>query len=121
MIYTFYETPFFTRRITELLDDETYRQLQNELQDNPAKGEVIQGCGGIRKVRLEAPKRRKGKRGGLRAIYLHVPEAQRIYFVTIYSKDDQDDLTGEQKKVLKAIAEQTKRTLRLKQRRTGKD
>ncbi len=74
-MYTFYETPFFTRRVTELLDDETYRQLQNELQTNPAKGEVVQGCGGIRKVRLEAPKRGKGKRGGFRVIYLHVPEA----------------------------------------------
>jgi mRNA-degrading endonuclease RelE of RelBE toxin-antitoxin system len=121
MIYTFYETPLFTRRIAELLDDETYRQLQNELQENPAKGEVMQGCGGIRKVRLEAPKRRKGKRGGFRVIYLHVPEARCIYFVTIYGKDEQDDLAGEQKRVLKAIAEQTKETLRRKQRRKGKD
>ena len=112
MMYTFYETPFFTRRVTELLDDETYRQLQNELQANPAKGEVMQGCGGIRKVRLEDPKRGKGKRGGFRVIYLHVPEAGRIYFVTIYGKDEQDDLDTDQKRQLRAIAEQTRKTLR---------
>ena len=119
MIGTFYETPFFTRRITQLLDDETYRGLQNALRDNPAKGEVMQGCGGIRKIRLEEPKRGKGKRGGLRIIYLHVPEAGCIYFVAVYGKDEQDDLTADQKRQLKAIAEQTKDTLR-KRRRKGK-
>lgn len=120
MIYIFYETPCFTRRVVELLDDETYRKLQNELQENPAKGEVMQGCGGIRKVRLEAPKRGMGKRGGFRVIYLHVPEAQRIYLITIYGKDEQDDLGVEQKRQLRAIAEQTRETLRNKYR-TKKD
>lgn len=115
MISTFYETPFFTRRITQLLDDETYRGLQNDLRENPVSGEVMQGCGGLRKLRWEEPRRGKGKRGGLRIIYLHVPEARCIYFVTVYGKDEQDDLSADQKRQLKAIAEQTKDTLRKRQ------
>lgn len=60
-------------------------------------------------------------RGGLRVIYLHVPEAHRIYFVTIYGKDEKDDLGTEQKRQLRALAEQTREALRVKQRREGKD
>ena len=116
MISTFYETPFFTRRVAELLDDETYRGLQNELQVNPAKGAVMPGCGGIRKVRWDDPSRGKGKRGGWRVIYLHVPETRCMYFVTIYGKDEQDDLDAAQKRQLRALAEQTKRALRSRQR-----
>lgn len=116
----YFETAYFTRRVVELVDDEAYRRLQNDLRDNPAKGEVIPGCGGIRKIRVGQSERGKGKRGGCRVIYLHIPEAQRIYFITIYSKDERDDLTAEQKKVLKALAEQTKDALRPKLRRKGK-
>ncbi|MBI4557267.1 MAG: type II toxin-antitoxin system RelE/ParE family toxin [Candidatus Hydrogenedentes bacterium] len=117
MSCAFFETPRFTRRVVELLNDEAYRRLQNDLQKNPTKGDVIPGCGGIRKVRIENPGRDKGKRGGFRVIYLHLPAAQRIYFVAIYSKDEQDNLTDEQKKVLKAIAEQTRETWRQKLRK----
>lgn len=120
MIRTYFETRYFTRRVVELLDDETYRRLQNDLRAEPLKGEVISGCGGLRKVRVEQSGRGKGKRGGCRVAYLHVPEAECIYFVTIYSKDEQDDLTSEQKRILKAIAEQTKAVLRRKPRK-GKD
>jgi len=120
MICIFYETPYFSRRVVELLDDETCRRLQNLLQGNPLAGEVMQGYGGIRKVRLEAAERGKGKRGGFRVIYLHVPGAKCIYFITIYGKDEQDALDATQKRQLKAIAEQTRETLR-QRRRIGKD
>jgi len=120
MVHTFFEAPFFTRRVAELLDDNTNRQLQNELQENPAKGEVMQGCDGIRKVRVEAPRRGKGKRGGLRVVYLHIPEAHCIYFITIYGKDEQDDINEEQKRQLKAIAEKTKEALQ-RRRKKGKE
>ena len=43
---------------------------------DPEKGDVIKGCGGLRKVRVADPKRKKGKRRGARIIYLHVPEAR---------------------------------------------
>src|SRR5256885_3318303 len=36
---------------------------------NPEAGDVIEGTGGLRKVRFGDPRRAKGKRGGLRVIY----------------------------------------------------
>jgi hypothetical protein len=37
----FVETSVFTRRVTELMDDDSYRGLQETLTDNPGIGAVI--------------------------------------------------------------------------------
>ncbi len=105
----FVEAGVFTRCVRELLDEETYRAFQNELVRNPAKGPVMPGCGGLRKVRVEDPGRGKGKRGGCRVIYLHFPEVERIDLLAIYSKDQRDDLTAKQRKAMKALAERARK------------
>jgi hypothetical protein len=45
------ETPTFTKIVSDLMDDESYRKLQNELIADPEVGKIIQGSGGIRKFR----------------------------------------------------------------------
>ena len=47
----FIETPVFTRQVTELLTDEDYGQFQQCLAAHPKMAKVIQGTGGLRKVR----------------------------------------------------------------------
>ena len=58
------------------------------------------GCGGLREMRRPDPRRGKGKRGGLRIIYLHVSEAQVVLFLKVYDKDEAEDLTPEQRRAL---------------------
>ena len=60
------ETSIFTRRVSELLSNEAYRELQSELVIRPAAGAVIAGSGGLRKLRWAGSGR--GKRGGVRVI-----------------------------------------------------
>ena len=98
----------------DYLDDDAYQELQNELLAAPDKGRVIPGCGGLRKLRFADPKRGKGKRGGVRVIYLHIPEAERIDLLAIYRNDEKDDLTADEKKVLRAMAEQAREEARLR-------
>ncbi|MCB1650102.1 MAG: hypothetical protein R3F26_09770 [Gammaproteobacteria bacterium] len=45
------ETNVFTRRIKELMSDEEYKELQEALVKRPDMGVIIQGTGGLRKVR----------------------------------------------------------------------
>ena len=45
------EFPHFTKAITALMPDDEYRQLQTTLIENPALGDLIQGTGGLRKLR----------------------------------------------------------------------
>jgi hypothetical protein len=86
--------------------DENYADLQNLLMEDPEHGKVIPGCGGLRKVRLADPKRGKGKRGGARVLYLHVSEADWIFLIDVYDKNDKEDLSAQEKKVLRALTEQ---------------
>src|SRR5271154_2062147 len=100
---TFIETEVFTKRIIKMVDDETYAQLQAELLKDPTKGKVIQGAGGLRKIRMAA--RGKGKRGGARVIYYFVQIDETIYMIFVYDKGEADDLTADQKKNLKTLAQ----------------
>lgn len=97
------ETTFFTRQIQRLLSDEEYRQLQADLVNHPDKGEIIQGSGGLRKTRWSAQGR--GKRGGIRVIYYWVVKQDRILMLMAYAKNEQENLTPEQVKILRQIVE----------------
>lgn len=55
----FIETPIFTRLVTALGDDDSYRQLQQLLTRDPRAGDLIQGTGGLRKIRMAASGRGK--------------------------------------------------------------
>src|SRR5947209_8092278 len=98
---SFVETRGFTESVAELLSDQAYGTLQQLLMQCPDAGNAMPGCGGLRKIRTADPRRGKGKRGGARVIYLHVPAARRFYMLDIYGKNEKDDLFPDEKKQLK--------------------
>ena len=101
MRLTFSETSFFTRQITTFLSDDELNALQWSLMANPESGDLIRGAGGLRKLRWAGSGR--GKRGGLRVIYYwHVP-GNIILFLLAYPKNEQENLTPAQIKILKSI------------------
>lgn len=97
----FVELPVFAKYRPEYLDDEGFRDLQNSLMANPEAGDVIEGTGGLRKIRQPDPRRGKGKRGGLRVIYYWWDGKQQFWLFTLYDKDEMDDLSMKEKKSLK--------------------
>lgn len=99
----FIESAVFTRQVRELLPDEAYAQLQEHLVLNPQSGDLIQGTGGLRKVRWTIPG--AGKRGGVRVIYFHVSAQSQCRMLLIYRKGVKDDLTASEKKVLRKLNE----------------
>ena len=101
MKLVFLETPIFTRLLGDYLTDESYRELQRALMENPEMGDVMPGTGGFRKIRWQDARRGKGKRGGLRVIYYYLTADRQIWFFTLYDKAEATDLTVEEKKVLK--------------------
>lgn len=92
------EYPGFTKTIGELMDDEDYRALQNALVENPERGDLIPGTGGLRKIRWSLAGR--GKQGGARIIYYWWTRASRLYLLLAYPKNVQDNLTPTQAKRL---------------------
>ena len=97
----FVELPAFERHRTEYLDDDGFRSLQNALMMNPAAGEVIEGTGGLRKVRHADLRRNKGKRGGLRVIYYWWETGRQFWLFALYDKGELADLTPQQRSSLK--------------------
>jgi hypothetical protein len=95
------ETPTFTRRVVDLLSDDEYRLLQADLLEQPDLGSTIPGTGGIRKLRWSIKGR--GKRGGARCIYYWAVHQDCLLMLLIYAKNEQDDLTPDQKKILRRI------------------
>lgn len=100
----FVESEAFTLRWSRRCSDEQLRALQNELLEFPERGDPIPGCGMLRKLRAADPLRGKGKRGGLRIIYMHTPEVHRIDLIAVYSKEEKDDMTTAELKTLCAFA-----------------
>ena len=82
------------------MDDDEYTRLQLLLMHRPGSGALIKGSGGIRKLRWAGSGR--GKRGGLRVIYYWWVARQRISMLMVYPKNEQDDLTPDQLKKLRA-------------------
>jgi len=97
----FVELPAFTRHRADYLKDEGFRALQIELMEQPEKGDVIEGTGGLRKLRRPDPKRGKGKRGGLRLIYFWWEAGRQFWLFTLYDKNEMDDLSAKEKGLLK--------------------
>lgn len=74
----FVELPPFERHRSSYLDDEGFSGLQVSLLSAPEAGDVIQGTGGLRKMRFADRRRGKGKRGGLRIIYFWWQEGKTL-------------------------------------------
>jgi hypothetical protein len=98
------ETSVFTHQVQAFLHDDDYRRLQMTLVIHPEAGDLMPGGGGLRKIRWGAKGR--GKRGGVRIIYYWAVQQDRILMLLMYAKNEQDNLTAEQLKVLRKIIEE---------------
>jgi hypothetical protein len=108
-VLEFIEFSAFTSRLMALAKEhaeDVLLEIQNDLLANPKRGQVVQGTAGVRKARATDPARGKGKRGGFRYLYYYIERDGQIYLLMVFTKDEQDDLTKDQKKKLaKSIRE----------------
>lgn len=88
------------------LSTDDLRTLELILLKNPQSGDVIQGTGGARKLRIRLEG--KGKSGGGRVIYLDIFEKEKLYFLFAYPKNVQEDLTPEQKEAIRMLINRIK-------------
>ena len=89
-MFSFVESASFTRTAARYMGDTEQQRLEAALLKNPRAGAVIPGSGGLRKMRWKGTGR--GKRGGLRVIYWVDWESTTIRMLTVYGKNEQDDI-----------------------------
>lgn len=93
-----------TRKVLQKDFDDFKRMLA----ENPEIGAIMQGTGGVRKTRLKSAS--GGKRGGFRVCYyFHDIDLGEIFLITLYAKNEKEDLTQEEKKDLKQLVNVIKR------------
>jgi hypothetical protein len=100
----FIETSTFTRLVLALLRDDEYRELQVELMEDPERGDLIAGGGGIRKLRFGTQGR--GKSGGVRVIYYWMKDDHQIYMLVMYPKSVKDNLTDKETALLRDLVKE---------------
>jgi hypothetical protein len=100
-LFVFIETRLFTRLADESLPDDELSCLQHYLTRNPEAGDMVRDSGGVRKLRWGA--RGRGKRGGLRIIYLWRSQQSEIWLLTLYAKSRTDGISSH---VLRKIEEE---------------
>ena len=99
MNIVFIETENFSKELPRYMKDEEFSAFQQFLGKNPSVGNVIPRSGGLRKIRWLG--KGKGKRGGLRIIYCYHLANGEIMLMAIYAKNEAEDLTVEQLKILR--------------------
>lgn len=92
------ETPEYIRRAEKLLAEDERRDILNYLASHPKAGDLIEGTGGIRKLRWS--RGGKGKSGGVRIIYYFHNETIPLYLLTLFAKNERANLSKAERNML---------------------
>lgn len=112
MTREFIYMPVFDKQWLEAkLTDEALRDLEIFLCEHPDLGDLIQGTGGLRKLRWSLPG--KGKRGGIRALYVDFNEYGQIFMIACFRKSVKENISYGEKQVIKKLIMQIKDNLRI--------
>jgi len=101
---TVVETPGYLRAAEAIFCQEERDRITAMVAASPECGEVIQGTGGFRKVRVA--RGGMGKRGGARLIYIVRGEDFPIFFIAVYAKNQKENLTKGQRNQLAKRADE---------------
>ena len=91
MLSTVAETPEYIRLAEKLLTAEERQDVLTYLAAHPKAGDLMQGTGGVRKLRWGRGGR--GKSGGVRVIYYVHSDAMPLYLLTLFAKNERANLS----------------------------
>jgi len=100
---TVVETPTYLAVARKLFDEEEREEIVTTVAFNPECGEVMAGTGGFRKVRVA--RAGMGKRGGARVIYIWRNDKLPLFLITVFSKNEKENLTKAERNALKKRAD----------------
>lgn len=111
MTRTFVQTKEFSKNWDRLgFDDSDLRRLELELLTGSSAYPVVKGTNGLRKMRFSFEN--EGKRGGVRVCYVDFVIESVIYLITVYPKNEKDNLTKEERNEIKKMIEAIRLSLR---------
>jgi hypothetical protein len=97
------ETSEYLRRCDKLLTEAERRDVVDYLAAHPKAGDLMEGTGGVRKIRWARAGR--GKSGGVRIIYYVHSDAMPLYLLTVFAKNERANLTKAERNDLAGLVE----------------
>ena len=101
---TIVELPEFIRRADKLLHDAEREELIRHLAASPKAGVLLEGTGGIRKLRWK--REGTGKSGGVRVIYYFHNEQYPLFLLTLFGKSEKENISKAERNMLAQLAEE---------------
>jgi hypothetical protein len=98
------ETPSYLRAAEAIFTEAERSEIVSRIAADPECGDLIQGTGGFRKIRVG--RSGMGKRGGARVVYILRHATFPIFLVTAYPKNEKDNLTKKERNQLAQRAEE---------------
>ena len=100
-------TPTYEKRIAKLLPPQERTEMENAVAADPERHPVVPGTKGVRKARWSRPG--MGKSGGVRLIYYYWMDSNAVVLITVYAKNEKENLTDADKKEIRKIVENLSR------------
>ena len=100
------ETPEYIRRSEKLLVAVERMEVVAYLAANPKAGDLMQGTGGVRKLRWAHGGR--GKSGGVRVIYYFHSDVMPLYLLTVFGKNERANLSKAERNDLAGLVRMLK-------------
>ncbi|CDM25694.1 type II toxin-antitoxin system RelE/ParE family toxin [Castellaniella defragrans] len=97
------ELPTYIRLVNKLLSVEERQDLIGYLAEHPKAGDIMEGTGGVRKLRWR--RGGQGKSGGVRIIYYYHDDLMPLYLLTLFAKGDKANLTKAERNELAGLVD----------------
>ena len=108
---TFIILPEFDKNWKSMgLSDEDLRRLENLILQDPEAGALMQGTGGLRKLRFALDNR--GKSGSARVCYVDFIIQETVFLITAYPKNEKENLSKAERNTIHKLIEALEHTLR---------
>ncbi len=104
---TVFETSTYLARADKLLSKAEQEAVVQMIAQDPTCGDLMEGTGGVRKVRFAIGGR--GKSGGARVVYYFHSEAMPVYLLTLFAKNEKSNLAKAERNALARLVTALKR------------
>lgn len=104
---TVFETAAYLARAEKLLSQAEREAVVQMVAQEPSCGDLMEGTGGVRKVRVAVCGR--GKSGGVRVVYYFHSEVMPVYLLTLFAKNEKANLTKAERNALARLVTELKR------------
>lgn len=100
----FVYTSLFVRGLNALQNSEVKaREIENLILNRPDAGDIVPGTGGVRKLRISDEAKGKGRRGGIRVLFLDLPHAEVTYLLFLFTKTESADISFTEKRMIREL------------------